>query len=69
MPLVGNPNRAEAAVQQTRFVAQLYIARRKVWEGRANSYEEASNMAKREKQKYPDTKSTIVIRESNRAGD
>lgn len=67
MPLVGKPRPTgtETAVQNSRYVASLYVARRKVWEGRAGSYEEATRMANDEKkQKYHGTKSTIVVRES-----
>lgn len=63
--LVGKPaNAQEKAVQDSRYVASLYVARRKVWEGRAASHEQASHLAEQEKHKYPNTKSTIVIRES-----
>lgn len=71
MPLVGkprpnpnSPNASERAVGQSRYVASLYVARRKVWEGRASSHQEASNLAEQQKHKYPNTKSAIVIRES-----
>jgi hypothetical protein len=65
--LVGKPrdSATEQAVTNSRYVASLYVARKKVWEGRAASYEEASQMAKAEKEhKYHGTKSTIVVRES-----
>jgi hypothetical protein len=65
--LVGKPQDTaqEKAVTNSRYVASLYVARRKVWEGRAGSYEEAQQLAKQEKEhKYHGTKSTIVIRES-----
>ena len=63
--LVGKGNaRDRAAVDKNQFIAQLYINRRKVWEGRANSEEEAARMAKHEKSKYPGTKSTTVIKQS-----
>lgn len=66
MPLVGHPtDPQEKAVQNSHYVASLYVARRKVWEGRAGTYEEASHMAQQQKQtKYHGTKSSIVIRES-----
>lgn len=58
-------NATEKAVTNSRYVASLYVARRKVWEGRAKSYEEATALANQEKQrKYHGTKSTIVVRES-----
>jgi hypothetical protein len=66
--LVGKPpqSSAEQAVTNSRYVASLYVARRKVWEGRAGSYEEANQLAKAEKEhKYHGTRSTIVIRESD----
>lgn len=65
--LVGKPQdtATEKAVQNSRYVASLYVARRKVWEGRAGSYEEASRLANEEKQqKYHGTKSHVVISES-----
>lgn len=65
--LVGKPrdNATEHAVTESRYVASLYVARRKVWEGRAGSYEEASRLANEEKQrKYHGTKSHVVISES-----
>lgn len=62
--LVGHSNREQRAVEQSGYIAQLYVARRKVWEGRAATHEEAANMAKREKQaKYAGVKSTTVIKE------
>lgn len=67
MPLVGKPKdtATEKAVADSRFVGSLYVARRKVWEGRAGSYEEASRLANEEKQrKYPHSKSHVVISES-----
>lgn len=69
MPLVGKPadSATERAVQNSHYVASLYVARRKVWEGRAGSYEEASRLAQQEKQsKYHGTKSHVVISESAR---
>ena len=65
--LVGKPqdSATEKAVTNSHYVASLYVARRKVWEGRAGSYEEATKLANAEKQqKYHGTKSTIVVRES-----
>lgn len=63
--LIGRPKNAqEKAVAESRYVASLYIDRKKVWEGRAASYQEASNLADQQKRKYPNTKSSIVIRES-----
>lgn len=66
--LVGkNENSAvERAAEETRFVAQLYIARKKVWEGRAASHAEASRMAEQQKSKYPNVRSTVVITEAPR---
>jgi hypothetical protein len=64
MPRLVGTTPGEKAAEQTRFVAQLYVARKKVWEGRANSHEEASNMAKQEKAKYPGARSTVVIKEA-----
>lgn len=63
--LVGNKDRREQrAVEQSGHIAQLYVGRRKVWEGRAATHEEAANMAKREKEsKYRGLKSTTVIKE------
>lgn len=68
MPLVGQSG-SERAVERSNFVAQLYIGRRKVWEGRAATYEQASSLANQEKHKYPNSKSSIVIRESKRGAD
>jgi hypothetical protein len=65
--LVGH-NRGDAALERTQFIAQLYVNRRKVWEGRATTHEEAAQMAKREKAKYPGTKSTTVIKERGEGG-
>ena len=66
--LVGRPgaptNATEKAVEDSRYVASLYVARRKVWEGRGKSHEEVSHLAEEQKKKYPNTKSSIVIRET-----
>lgn len=67
--LVGRPkppnNATEKAVQESRYTASLFVARKKVWEGRAGSYDEASRLANQEKQtKYRGVKSHVVITES-----
>jgi hypothetical protein len=67
MPRFVGQTSQERAVTQSRYVAQLYISRKKVWEGRAGSYEEASNLANHEKSKYPGAKSSVVIKESKTA--
>lgn len=64
----GRQSAGDRAVENTRFIAQLYVNRRKVWEGRANSEEEAAQMARSEKKKYAGAKSTTVIKERGADG-
>lgn len=71
MPFVGKPRPpastpAERAVDESRFVASLYVNRKKVWEGRASSEEEAARLAREEKSKHKGVKTTTTITESPR---
>lgn len=67
--LVGRPkptqdSAEERAVENSRYVAQLYVKRRKVWEGRAANEDEAYARAKQEKAKYPNSRAHIVVNEA-----
>ena len=64
MPRLVGKTAGERQAENTRFVAKLFVSRRKVWEGRASTHEEASRKAQAEKAKYPGAKSTVVIDEA-----
>jgi hypothetical protein len=66
MPLVGKPqpSAGDRAAEETKYVAQVYVNRRKMWEYRANTESEAYSKASAEKKKYKGTNSIIVVRQA-----
>jgi hypothetical protein len=63
-PVATGPNAEEQAVQNSRYVGQVYIARRKVWEGRYSNYDDAVIAAKKTQAQYPNTKATVVVKQA-----
>lgn len=70
MPIVGKPQRAPAASgeggnanveRETKYVAQVYVNRRKVWEGQGATEDAVYQQAKTQKQKYESRGMNAVI--------
>lgn len=52
---------AQQALNQNTYVASIYVGRRKVWEGRAATEEQAYSKAKAEKAKYAGSNPEIKV--------
>jgi hypothetical protein len=72
MPFVGKPaggaetssSASDRQVEETKYVAQVYVNRRKMWEYRANTESEAFSKASVEQKKYKGSNSIIVVRKA-----
>jgi hypothetical protein len=72
MPFVGKPtggtepnaSASDRQVEDTKYVAQVYVNRRKMWEYRANTESEAFTKASTEQKKYKGSNSIIVVRKA-----
>ncbi len=56
----------EKAERESRFVAEVYVNRRKVGEHRAPTEEQAHAAAETDKRKYPNSRVSIILREAPR---
>jgi hypothetical protein len=71
MPIVGKPRTSAPAAsgeggqsdveRETKYVAQVYVNRRKVWEGQGSSEDQVYQQAKTQKQKYESRGMNAVI--------
>lgn len=54
---------AQHALNQNHFVGSIYVGRRKVWEGRGGTREEAFSKAKAEETKYAGANPEIKVKQ------
>jgi hypothetical protein len=57
----------QKAEQESQYVAEVYVNRRKVAEHRAATEEQAMSAAKQDRSKYPGARASIVMREAPRS--